>query len=314
MITIEKAMELFLIEQQLKGNTEKTIFNYERFISYFIDFLGNKDKMVDTLTLKDIKKYQIYLTDKDKDYNFKTNLKKKISKTTIQTYMRAVRVFVNWLYDEAYIDENIGKKYKLPKAPKKVVEILSEDEIEKIYNSINDRTEFGLRNKCMISLMLDSGLRRDEVITLDLENIHFTQNVIKVTGKGQKDRIVPLGLYTKKLLFKYLNGFRPMPDYPTNKIFLSQEKTPVSVDVVKMLIYRLKKKTKINRLTPHLFRHTFATRYLMNGGDTFSLQMILGHTSLEMTRKYSHLASSYTVKNFKNLSTLDKLKGRNIRL
>lgn len=314
MITIQKAMELFLIEQQLKGNTEKTIFNYEKFISYFINFLGDKDKMVDTLTLKDIKKYQIYLTDKDKDYNFKTNLKKKISKTTIQTYMRAVRVFVNWLYDEAYIDENIGKKYKLPKAPKKVVEILSEDEIEKIYNSINDRTEFGLRNKCMISLMLDSGLRRDEVITLDLENIHFTQNVIKVTGKGQKDRIVPLGLYTKKLLFKYLNGFRPMPDYPTNRIFLSQEKTPVSVDVVKMLIYRLKKKTEINRLTPHLLRHTFATRYLMNGGDTFSLQMILGHTSLEMTRKYSHLASSYTVKNFRNLSTLDKLKGQNVRL
>lgn len=314
MITIQKAMELFLIEQQLKGNTEKTIFNYDRFISYFINFLGDNDKMVDTLTLKDIKKYQIYLTDKDKDYNFKTNLKKKISKTTIQTYMRAVRVFVNWLYDEAYIDENIGEEYKLPKAPKKVVEILSEDEIQKIYNSINDRTEFGLRNKCMISLMLDSGLRRDEVITLDLENIHFTQNVIKVTGKGQKDRIVPLGLYTKKLLFKYLNGFRPMPDYPTSRIFLSQEKTPVSVDVVKMLIYRLKKKTEINRLTPHLLRHTFATRYLMNGGDSFSLQMILGHTSLEMTRRYSHLASAYTVKNFRSLSTLDNIRARNVRL
>ncbi|SHK60090.1 integrase/recombinase XerD, partial [Caminicella sporogenes DSM 14501] len=220
MITIEKAKELFLIDQQLKGNTEITISNYDRFIDYFIHFLGS-DKMIDTLTLQDIKKYQIYLMDKDKNYNFETDLKKKISKTTIQTYMRAVRVFINWLYKEGYIAENIGEKYKLPKAPKKVVEILSEEEIAKIYKAINDNTEFGLRNKCMISLMLDSGLRRDEVITLNIENVHFTQNVIKVTGKGQKDRIVPMGLYTKKLLFKYVNGYRPMPDYPTNRLFLS---------------------------------------------------------------------------------------------
>lgn len=313
MITIEKAKELFLIEQQLKGNTEKTISNYDRFINYFIDFVG-ADNMVDELTLMHIRKYQLFLSDKDKDYNFKTDLKKKISKTTIQTYMRAVRVFANWLYDEAYTDDNIVRRYKLPKAPKKVVEILSEEEIERIYNAVNDRTEFGLRNKCIISLMLDSGLRRDEVLTLGLENIHFTQNVIKVTGKGQKDRIIPLGLYTKKLLFKYLNGYRPMPDYPTSKVFISREKTPMSADMIKTIIYRLKKKTKIERLTPHLFRHTFATRYLMNGGDTFSLQMILGHTSLEMTRRYSHLASAYTVKNFRKLSTLDNMRVRNVRL
>ncbi len=123
-----------------------------------------------------------------------------------------------------------------------------------------------------------------------------------------------MGLYTKKLLYKYLNGYRPMPEYPTDRVFLSQDKTPITEDVIKMLFYRLKRKTAIQRLKPHLLRHTFATRYLMNGGDAFSLQMILGHTSLEMTRKYSHIASSYTVKNLKNLSTLDRLKGKNIRL
>ncbi|WP_278277829.1 tyrosine-type recombinase/integrase [Anaerovirgula multivorans] len=75
-----------------------------------------------------------------------------------------------------------------------------------------------------------------------------------------------------------------------------------------------KKKTGIERLKPHLLRHTFATKYLISGGDAFSLQMILGHTSLEMTRMYSHLASAYTVKNFHNLSILDRLKGQNVRL
>lgn len=283
-MTITKALELFLMEQQLRGNTPKTIHNYERLVSYFCNFTGDID--VDELNIGHVKSYQLFLNDKDKDYNFETTLKKKITKTTIQTYMRAVRVFMNWLYDESYIPNNVVKRYKLPKAPKKVIEILSVEEIERVYKSLNDNTEFGLRNKCIISLMLDSGLRRDEAITLQIGSVHFTQNIIKVTGKGEKDRIVPMGLYTKKLLFKYMNGYRPMPEYPSNNVFLSQEKTPVSTDVIKMLFYRLKKKTNIQRLTPHLLRHTFATRYLINGGDAFSLQLILGHTSLEMTRKY----------------------------
>lgn len=312
MITLEKALELFLMDQQLKGNTEKTIFNYERMITYFINFVGNKE--INDIDIADVKSYQIYLSDKQAENYFSKDIKKTISKKTIQTYIKHIRVFFNWAYEETYIKENIGSKIKLPKAPKKVIEILSEDEIKTLYKSINDKTEFGLRNKTMISLMLDSGLRRDEVLLLGIYNVHFTQNVIKISGKGEKERIVPMGLYTKKLLFKYLNGYRPMPDYPTNNVFLSKDKTPVSRDSVKMLFARLKKKTGIQRLKPHLLRHTFATRYLMNGGDLFSLQMILGHSTLEMTRKYSHLASAYTVKNFKDLSTLDRIRGQNIRL
>ncbi|WZL74068.1 tyrosine-type recombinase/integrase [Clostridiaceae bacterium 35-E11] len=311
MLTIGKAVELFLMDQQLKGNTENTICTYGNVLRFFCDYCGY-ERAIDNIKLSDIKQYQLYLMEKDRDFNFKTDIKKKLTKTTIQSYIRHVRAFMNWLFDEGYLNESV--KIKLPKAPKKTIEILSDEEIEILYKSINERTEFGLRNKCIISLMLDSGLRRNEAITLDIQSIHFTQNVIKVFGKGEKERIVPMGLYTKKLLYKYLNGYRPMPEYPTDKIFISQEKTPISEDVIKMLFFRLKKKTGIQRLKPHLLRHTFATRYLMNGGDAFSLQMILGHTSLEMTRKYSHLASSYTVKNFRNLSTLDRLKGENIRL
>lgn len=313
MLTLNEAIQLYLIEQNLKGNTEKTIDNYEKKLRYFANYVG-ADRPISEIELLDIKKYQMYLSEKDRQFNFATDIKKKLTKTTIQTYIRHLRVFINWLYSEAYIKENIGAKIKLPKAPKKTIEILSDEEIQLLYKSINDRTEFGLRNKCIISLMLDSGLRRNEAITLDVQNVHFTQNIIKVTGKGQKDRIVPMGLYTKKLLFKYLNGYRPMPEYPSDRLFISQNKAPITSDVIKMLFYRLKKKTGIKRLTPHLLRHTFATRYLMNGGDSFSLQMILGHTSLEMTRRYSHLASSYTVSNFKKLSTLDRLKSQNYGL
>lgn len=312
MLTLKKALELFLMEQQLRGNTEKTIFNYERFLSYFIDYFGS-DRLVTEITVSDLKQYQLYLGDRDKIFNFKTNIKEKLSKTSIQSYIRQLRAFLKWLYEETYINEDLTLRFKLPKAPKKEPLILSDDEIKLLYNSINDKTEFGLRNKCIISLMLDSGLRREEAIDLEIENIQFTQGLIKITGKGEKDRIVPLGLYTKKLLFKYLNGYRPMPEYPTNRIFLSQEKAPVSEDSIKMVMTRLKKKTGIKRLKPHLLRHTFATNYLMNGGDAFGLQLILGHTSLEMTRKYSHLASMYAVQKFKKRSKLDRLRSENVR-
>nr|WP_243183476.1 tyrosine-type recombinase/integrase [Anaerosolibacter carboniphilus] len=310
-MTIGNAIAQFLVDQELKGNTPKTIYNYERFLDYFAEFFG-KDRMVDELTLMDLKRYQLSIADKDKHYNFVTTRKKKISKTTVQTYIRSLRVFINWLYNEGYITENLGAKFKLPKAPKKVVEVLSDEEIETLLGAINPRTEFGVRNHCIIALMLDSGLRRNEVLELDFDNVHFTQNVIKVSGKGQKERIVPLGLHTKKMLMKYMNGYRPMPEYETKRLFIDQEKKPLTDDAIKMFFQRLAKKTGIERLHPHMLRHTFATKYLINGGDIFSLQQILGHTSLEMVRRYSHLASSYVIHNFRRMSPLDNIQKRNL--
>lgn len=306
-LTIGNAMMQFLVDQELKGNTKKTIDNYRQFLGYFADFMG-RDKMVDEITLLDLRRYQFYLTEKNISFNFPTEKKKKISKTTVQTYIRTLRVFIHWLFNEGYIPENLGEKFKLPKAPKKVVEILSDDEIETLLNAFNPRTEFGVRNLCLITLMLDSGLRRNEVLGLDCTNIHFTQGIIKVLGKGEKERIVPLGLYTKKTLMKYMNGYRSMPEYDTAKLFIDKEKKPLGMNAIKMLFVRLRKKTGIERLHPHILRHTFATKYLINGGDIFSLQQILGHTSLEMVRRYSHLASSYVVNNFKMISPLDNIQ------
>lgn len=300
---LSQALNLFKVDQELKGNTTKTIFNYDRNLTYFIEFVG--DKKVTDISLLDIKEYQLYLGKRSKIFVIASNRKETLSKTTIQTYIRHLRVFINWLYDEEYIKENIGIRMKIPKAPKKIVSILSDDEIKKVYGAINENTAFGVRNKAMISLMLDCGLRRNEVLSLELDNVHFSQSVLKVYGKGSKSRIVPMGLYTKKILYKYIYAYRMMPETSIKRVFVSQNRNVVTEDVIKMLFYRLKKKTGISRLTPHLLRHTFATRYVIDGGDLFSLQIILGHTTSDMTKKYLHLASSYTVR---VLSTLDRLR------
>lgn len=307
-ITLENAIAQFLIDQELKGNTSKTIEFYVNNLKYFSSHIGH-DKMTNDITIIDLNSYLLMLKKKPKmdGHPFRPKDGKGISTTTIQTYVRAVRSFLGWLYREGYINENLQEKYKLPKASKKVVEVLSDEEIETLMKSMKTTTEMGLRNSCLVALMLDCGLRRNEVIFLNYDNIHISQGIIKVVGKGQKERIVPLGLYTKKLLIKYMNGYRSMPEYDTKRLFIDKHLKPVSENCVKQLFVRLRKKTKIDRLHPHILRHTFSTKYLINGGDIFSLQQILGHTSLEMVRRYSHLASSYLVQNHKRFSPLDNI-------
>lgn len=307
-ISIDKALEYFLLDRELKGNSIKTINNYRQFLGYFVDYIGS-DFDVSLITLNHLKEYQLYLSKKNKYENHPFAPKKAevISKTTLQSYIRHLRAFIKFLYEEEYLLEDITLKFKLPKADKKIIEVLDEDEIIILLDSMPERSELQVRNKCIIVLMLDSGLRRNEVLTLHYDNVYISQSCIKVFGKGNKERLVPIGLLTKKLLLKYMNT-RSLPEYETKKLFIDKNKKPMSDNSLKMIYTRLRKKTGIIRLHPHILRHTFATQYLINGGDIFSLQQILGHTSLEMVRRYSHLASSYIIANHKRLSPLDTIQ------
>lgn len=306
MINIDNAIQQFLISQELKGNTEKTISYYNNNLRYFMDFVG-KDKIIADLRIADLNNYLLHLkrTPKMQNHPFRPKTDQPKSSVTIQTYVKALRGFLGWLHDDGYLEEDFRKRFKLPKATKRVIEILSDDEIESIMKCFTLNAEIGLRNAVLFGLMLDCGLRRNEILFMDYDQIHFTQGIIKVKGKGNKERIVPLGLYAKKLLMKYLNGYRSMPNFESKRLLISKALNPLSENAVNCLFIRLRKRTGIERLHPHIVRHTFATKYLMNGGDIFSLQHILGHTSIEMVRKYSHLASSYMVDNHKKLSPLD---------
>lgn len=309
--TIEMAIQQFLIEQELKGNTPATIKNYQLNLKYFSEFIG-KDIVISDLKLMHLRNYLINLRSRKKSFNqcFKPKNETQLSTISIQSYVRHLRVFLRWLHQEGYIEENLHQQFKLPKAVKKTIEVLSDEEIGCLMKSMKQNTEMGLRNTCMVALMLDCGLRRNEVLQLDYDNVHILQGIIKVFGKGHKERIVPMGLYTKKVLMKYMNGYRSMPQGETNRLFVDKNLNPVSGNALKQLFVRLKARTKIGRLHPHILRHTFATKYLMNGGDVFSLQQIMGHTSLEMVRRYSHLASSYVVDRHKKFSPLDNVYKR----
>ena len=228
-----------------------------------------------------------------------------LSTISIQSYVRALRAFLTWCWQEGYTDTNLSEKYRLPKAKKPVIDVLTNSEIKSIMSCFNIRQPVGLRNYCICSLMLDSGLRMNEVTTLNMNHAHLPENYIIVDGKGNKQRIVPIGLHTKKHLIKY-SSLRP-DGLEHESFFLQVNTTPLKNSTVKQLFRKLKIQANIPRLKAHLLRHTFATRYLENGGDIYSLQVILGHTSLEMVKRYVHTTPLNIVRKYAVYSPLDTL-------
>lgn len=292
-MTLTNCIDEFLIEQQIRGNSKNTVVYYSRCLGFFADFIDNSNYSINKLTVADCKQYYFYLTQKD------------ITTTSVQTYIRALRSFLSWCYDENYITDNISERFKLPKAQRKTIDVLTDTEIQRLFACFSSFSFLDIRNYCIVALMLDSGLRLNEVVTLESGNVHIAEGYIIVNGKGNKQRIVPLGLHSKKALLRY-SARIPLKCDKT-PLFLKDNLTPLNQSTIKQLFRKLKIKAEIPRLRPHLLRHTFATRYLENGGDIYSLQMILGHTSLEMVKKYIHLTNAKTAVNFTSYSPLDNV-------
>lgn len=292
-MTTENAINEFLTEQQIRGNSKATVLHYSRCLGFFAAYNGISERSVGSLTLLDCKNYLLHLKTKD------------VTTTTVQTYIRALRAFLSWCYAEGYIDTDIPQKLKLPKAQRKTIDILTDEEVRRLFACLSGRDFYSVRNYCIVALMLDSGLRLNEVVTLQKSKIHIAEGYIIVNGKGNKERFVPLGLNSKKALLRYL-GYIPKGEKET-PLFVKDTLTPINQSTVKQLFRKLKVTSEIPRLRPHLLRHTFATRYLENGGDIYSLQLILGHTSLEMVKKYVHLTPAKTTINFNSLSPLDRV-------
>ena len=230
---------------------------------------------------------------------------KNIASNTIKSYVKGIKAFISWLYKENYIFEDLSAKLALPKAEKKVINVLTDNEIKKLFSVFNTKTFVGIRNYCICALMLDSGLRKNEVVRMQLSDLHIAENYVIVKGKGNKQRIVPLGLKSQKYLVKYMVM---RPAFVVSKaLFLTKNYEPIKQGTIDKEFKKLKKVFLTRRIYPHLLRHTFATRYLENGGNIYALQQILGHSSLDMVQKYVHLTQSKNAVYFTNFSPLDNI-------
>jgi integrase/recombinase XerC/integrase/recombinase XerD len=212
---------------------------------------------------------------------------------------------------EGLAEINIARDLKPPKIAKKIVTTLSDEEIQAILRTFHPSNPSDARNQTIFMLLLDTGMRIGELINAKIEDVHMNEGFIKVNGKGNRERIVPIGSSGQRILQRYLFRCRPKPaNANVDNVFLTSEGYPLSENSVKLTFARLAKRSGVSRLHAHLCRHTFATRFLINGGDVFTLQQILGHSTLEMVRHYVSLASNHVAIQHQRYSPLDRLNLR----
>ena len=223
-------------------------------------------------------------------------------KTTIARKVAAIRTFYKFLFRERYIDTNPAISLSAPKRPKSLPKFLTPDEVEKILNNVKIETPAGFRNRVILELLWATGMRVSELSNLNFGDLNLEENEIRVFGKGAKERIVLVSDRAKDYLNQYINTARKLiaPEYNTGEI---NDDTPLFINNTG---YRLQNKTirkvinetveKIElpkKVTPHVFRHSFATKLIENGADLRVVQELLGHAGISNTQIYTHISMKH---------------------
>jgi integrase/recombinase XerD len=233
-----------------------------------------------------------------------------LSPQTINCYYRALRAAWNrWVSDELVLRSPFDK-LKAPKFPKKVIPCFTKKQIGDLLAAIDISTPEGYRDYALFLLLLDTGCRLSEVNNLKTNDIDMSRRCIKVMGKGSRERNIPIGAKVLKLLWKYINKYRPEPLLPSySHVFLTKYGTPLTKNRVEHRMKYYGKKAEISgvRCSPHTLRHTACLFWIRNGGDIFSLQQITGHSSLDVLRGYVNLAQSDISDVHKRCSPVDNL-------
>ncbi len=207
-------------------------------------------------------------------------------------------MFFNFLIKEKIIDVNIISNFDLPKINKKLPVILSTTEMQEILETIKINDHISCRNRCMLELMYATGLRVSELINLNVSSINLYMGYIKVIGKGDKERIVPIGEIAKIILEIYLNQYRDkFIKKESSLLFFNNHGNKLSREEFYIILKQVINKTSINKkISPHTIRHSFATHLLENGADLRSIQELLGHSDISTTTIYTHI-SNQKIKN-----------------
>lgn len=302
-IFLQQAYDLFICDRETFCSKKTLIYYHDNVGSFlkYLAFVHQSDPsslLLDDVSNKILAEYIRYLRSKNKfeHHPIVGERNQKLKNTSIRTYTRAVKAFLNFCnleFDAAFVTS-----VKLPKDDSEEKIPLYDSEVEMIDKLFNLKTVTGCRNYCIFHLMIDVGLRAGEVVNLRICDVLFDKNLIKIqNSKGNRSRMVLLPAKLKKQLYIYVymhRDFIDIPEYEKQPVFMQIKKQEyINYNCIKLLFRRIKQKTEINRLTPHLLRHTFATSYIMGGGNLENLRLLLGHYDYTVTREYLHLANTY---------------------
>ena len=270
-----------------KGLSRNTILAYKSDLRIFLTWLEYDKKKFSTADRIIINNY---LADR---------LDKGTSVSTIQRIITCIKSFYLFLFENKIIDNNPAQLIENPKKRRKLPTIISENEVEKLLESPDIKTGVGLRDKCILELLYSAGLRISELLNVRVNQISKEKPFLQIKGKGNKERLVPIGSSAMSLLILYIDTYRANLK-PTNHIdmlFLNENGSIISRQACWEMIQKYATVSLINKkISPHNLRHAFATHLLNNGADLRTVQMLLGHASLSTTQIYTHIAKERLVK------------------
>jgi len=289
MKTIEKLIEEFLRYLRIdKGYSENTIKSYETDLMKFLDY--NKDKDINNISNDDIREYVKWLK------------KNELNEKSISRNISCLKSFYKFLVIQRIISDNPSDSVIMPKIKKTLPSILTEDEVLKLLD-VKLIDNFSYRNKAMLELMYATGLRVSELVNLKLQDIDFSEDIIRTFGKGSKERIIPIGDYAVEYLKKYIEEYRPLmlKKATCEYLFLNNHGKKMTRQGFFKIIKKVAKENGIDKeLSPHTLRHSFASHLLKYGADLRTIQELLGHSDISTTQIYTHVTNEELKKNYED--------------
>ena len=267
-------------EKNFSGNTlDAYMRDVRKLESFTLSELDNSSP--ENITYENLQEYIYQLS------------KNKISERSQARAISSIKAFFKFLLEDDYRTDNPAALLEGPKLGLYLPDTLSEEDINRIITCIDNSTDIGKRNKCILEVLYGCGLRVSELIDLKISNINFKESYIMVEGKGKKTRLVPLANTTAEFITSYIHTVRNKTKINKkyeDTLFLNSRGTNMSRVIVFIIIKELTQKAGISKsISPHTFRHSFATHLLQNGADLRFIQEMLGHSSITTTQVYTHL-------------------------
>lgn len=294
-----EAHDKFMFAKKIEGLSTRTIDDYDKNFRYLINFLGD-DLLLEEFSVDKVREYISYMTNT-----------RELSNYTVNIRVRTIKAFLRFCYLEEMIPKDINRRIKLLKTDIDHIQPLTPEEFKQLLEFVSKNKEkfMRMRNELTLYLLLDCMLRVTELVSIKIEDIDFKNRTIKLPAKNtkaRKVRIVPFSKKSERILRKFL---KERPYQNSDYLFTNRYGAPLAADNVQYNFHHWGKHLKFEgkRLSPHTIRHTGALYYIRNGGDAFSLQKILGHTSMEIVRLYVQMSDDHIKEHHNKFSPLNRL-------
>lgn len=303
-LTLSLVIEGYNLAARARSLSEHTIRDYNTTYKKFKTFLGS-NPIFSTITKKHIRSFLA--------------AQKQVCNKTLLNYHTGLSALYTWAVKEGYSDAQLMHEIDRPKPEQRTIEPIPVDHIRamlsvlgrsRAYNRPGKRTSThstpcAARNRAILLLLLDTGLRASELCNIKIHEIDLNQRKVKIFGKGSKERILPFSARTGQVIWKYLASHRK-DDHVGQPLFATQRGRPITRTHLRHIVERICARADLPRYTPHDFRHTFAVNYLRNYPNIYTLQEMLGHTTLDMVKRYLAVSQNDLTEAHRQASPVEK--------